>query len=108
MRIYVGNLPHVMDDQELRSNFEPYGQVLEVVKVKDRETGRSKGIAFVEMPDRARAEAAITGLNGKEFYERIITVNEARPRTGNGLSRSSLVASRKDHRYRDGGSRSTR
>ncbi|MEE8442380.1 MAG: RNA-binding protein [Dehalococcoidia bacterium] len=80
MRIYVGNFAYEMREQELREAFEAYGQVQEVSIVQDRETGRSKGFAFVEMAAGAEAQAAIGALNGKEFAGRTITVNEARPR----------------------------
>ncbi len=80
MRIYVGNFSYEMTEQELREAFEAHGQVQEVHMVNDRETGRSKGFGFVEMPTSAEAQAAIGALNGKEFGGRAITVNEARPR----------------------------
>ena len=80
MRIYVGNLSYEMTEQELREAFEAHGEVQEVSMVKDRDTGRSKGFAFVEMPTNAEAEAAITALNGKELDGRTVAVNEARPR----------------------------
>ena len=69
-----------MSEQELREAFEAHGQVQEVSMIQDRDTGRSKGFAFVEMPTSAEAQAAIGALNGKEFGGRPITVNEARPR----------------------------
>ena len=80
MRIYVGNFGFDTKEQELREAFEAHGQVQEVSMIQDRDTGRSKGFAFVEMPTSAEAEAAIGALNGKEFGGRAITVNEARPR----------------------------
>ena len=80
MRIYVGNFAYEMSEQELREAFGAYGQVQEVSMIQDRDTGRSKGFAFVEMPTSAQAQAAIDALNGKEFGGRAITVNEARPR----------------------------
>ena len=80
MRIYVGNFAYEMTEQELRQEFEAYGQVQEVSMIQDRETGRPKGFAFIEMPTGAEAQAAIGALNGKEFAGRAITVNEARPR----------------------------
>ncbi len=80
MRIYVGNFSYEMTEQELREAFEAHGQVQEVHMVSDRDTGRSKGFAFVEMPTGAEAQAAIDALNGKEFGGRAIPVNEARPR----------------------------
>ena len=80
MRIYVGNFAYEMSEQELREMFEAHGQVEEVSMIQDRETGRPKGFAFVEMPTSLEAEAAISALNGQEFAGRVITVNEARPR----------------------------
>ena len=85
MRIYVGNFAYEMSEQKLREAFEAYGQVEEVAIVRDRDTGRSRGFAFVEMPTSAEAQAAITALNGKEFEGRAMTVNEARPRTERGF-----------------------
>ena len=84
MRIYVGNFSYEMSEQELREAFEAYGEVQEVSLVRDRDTGRSRGFAFVEMPTGEEAQAAIAGLNGKELGGRSITVNEARPRTERG------------------------
>ena len=80
MRIYVGNFAYETNEQKLREAFEDYGQVGEVSIVVDRDTGRSKGFGFVEMPTAAEAQAAITALNGKEMDGRSISVNEARPR----------------------------
>ena len=80
MRIYVGNFVFETSEQQLREAFEAYGQVHEVSMIQDRETGRPKGFAFVEMPTSEEAQAAITALNGKELAGRAITVNEARPR----------------------------
>ena len=80
MRIYVGNFGFDTSEQELREAFEAHGQVQEVSMIQDRDTGRPKGFAFVEMPASAEAQAAIDALNGREFAGRAITVNEARPR----------------------------
>ncbi len=80
MRIYVGNFGFGTSEQELREAFEAHGQVQEISMIQDRDTGRSKGFAFVEMPTSAEAQAAIGALNGKEFDGRAVTVNEARPR----------------------------
>ena len=84
MRIYVGNFAYELSEQELRQAFEAHGQVQEVTMISDRETGRPKGFAFVEMPTSAEAQAAISALNGKDFGGRAITVNEARPRPERG------------------------
>ena len=80
MRIYVGNLSYQASEQELRDSFESHGEVEETYIVRDRDTGRSRGFAFVEMPTDDEAKAAIEALNGKEVGGRALTVNEARPR----------------------------
>ncbi|MCH2507570.1 MAG: RNA-binding protein [Dehalococcoidia bacterium] len=80
MSIYVGNLSYQATEQELRDTFEPHGEVEETYIVRDRDTGRSRGFAFVEMPTDDEAKAAIEDLNGKEVGGRTLTVNEARPR----------------------------
>lgn len=80
MDIYVGNLSYRATEDELRRAFEAFGQVDAVNIVKDKATGQSRGFAFVQMPDQAQAEAAISGLNGRELGGRTLTVNQARPR----------------------------
>ena len=80
MNIYVGNLAFTTTDHDLRQLFEAYGVVDEIRVIIDRDTGRSKGFAFVEMPDSTTAKTAITGLQGKELEGRTLTVNEAKPR----------------------------
>jgi RNA recognition motif-containing protein len=87
LRIYVGNLLYETSESQLREAFEQYGEVEEVSMIQDRETGRPKGFAFVEMPTAGEAQAAIDNLNGKDLIGRSLTVNEARPRqerTGGG------------------------
>ena len=79
--LYVGNLPHSTTESELRSLFETHGQVDKVSLVTDRETGRSRGFAFVEMTDSGEAEKAIAALNGSELGGRPLKINEARPKT---------------------------
>ena len=83
MRIYVGNLPYDVTEEELREEFQAYGEVTSVSIMTDKFSGRPKGFAFVEMDAKSEAEAAIEGLNGKVLKERTIVVNEARPRTEN-------------------------
>ncbi len=78
--IYVGNLSYRATEEDVRQAFGRYGQVSGVSIVSDRETGRSRGFAFVEMPDAEEAKAAIDGLNQQEIAGRQVTVNEARPR----------------------------
>ena len=80
MNIFVGNLAFSATDDSLRQLFESHGVVDKVNIITDRDTGRSKGFGFVEMPDSAAAKAAIHGLNGKELDGRALTVNEAKPR----------------------------
>jgi len=80
VNIYVGNLAFTTTDHDLRQLFEPYGVVDEIRVIIDRDTGRSKGFGFVEMPDSTTAKTAIQGLQGKELEGRTLTVNEAKPR----------------------------
>lgn len=80
MKIYVGNLSRDVTDEDLRAAFEPFGAVASAAVIRDRFTGESRGFAFVEMPGRPEAQAAINGLNGKELRGRRLTVSEARPK----------------------------
>lgn len=84
MNLYVGNLPYRMTEDALRQEFEQYGQVASCTIIMDKATGQSKGFGFLEMPTREEAEAAITGLNGREIQGRRLNVNEARPRENDG------------------------
>jgi RNA recognition motif-containing protein len=84
-RLYVGNLPFDVDESQLRTLFTGEGRtVTEVKMVTDRETGRPRGFAFVEMGSQADANAAIQELNGKDLGGRALTVNEAREREQRG------------------------
>ena len=85
MRIYVGNLPYESTEDDLIEAFSAHGEVESVTVIKDRDTGRSKGFAFVEMPTNSEAESAIAAFNGQEFNRRTLTVNEARPRADRGF-----------------------
>jgi RNA recognition motif-containing protein len=80
VNIYVGNLAFTTTDHDLRHLFEPYGVVDEIRVIVDRDTGRSKGFGFIEMPNSTTAKTAIVGLQGTELAGRILTVNEAKPR----------------------------
>ncbi len=84
MNIYVGNLSRDVTEDELRKEFEAFGQVTSVNIIKDRYSGESRGFGFVEMAANAEAQAAITGLNGTPLKERTLTVSEARPRPEGG------------------------
>ncbi len=83
-KIFVGNFSFSTNEDELRSWFEPFGQVDSVAVVTDKFTGRSRGFGFVEMSNDGEAEKAIEGLNGKQVGGRQLNVNEARPKTGGG------------------------
>ena len=80
MNIYVGNLSYQLTEDDLKTAFGAYGEVESSRIISDRNSGRSKGFGFVEMPDRNQALAAIEGLNESELDSRTITVNEARPK----------------------------
>src|SRR5512133_462663 len=82
--IFVGNLDFSASESSLRALFEPYGNVERVNVVTDRDTGRSRGFAFVEMTDSAQADQAIAALNGTNLDGRALNINEARPKTEGG------------------------
>lgn len=84
MNLYVGNLNYATTEEELRPIFEEYGQVNSVKMIMDRETGRPKGFAFVEMANAQQAQQAIDGVNGTTVSGRPIVVNEARPKPQGG------------------------
>ena len=79
--LFVGNMSFQTTEADLRALFEPFGQITRVHIATDRETGRARGFAFVEMPNDAEAAKAIAGLDGKEVGGRNLKVNEARPKT---------------------------
>ena len=80
MNIYVGNLPFNLGSEDLKEIFEEYGEVTTTKIVSDKLSGRSKGFGFVEMEDGTAASEAIAALNGKQFNNRELLVNEARER----------------------------
>src|ERR1700761_1476743 len=87
MNIFVGSLPFKLKEDDLKQLFEAYGEVSSVKLINDRETGRSKGFGFVEMPDDESAQQAIEGLNGSEVAGRKIAVSQAeerKPSSGGG------------------------
>jgi RNA recognition motif-containing protein len=84
MRIFVANISFTTTEEELERLFEPYGTVDRAQIITDRDTGRSRGFAFVEMPDATQAQAAIAGLHGTSLGGRQLTVNEAREREDRG------------------------
>ncbi|MCC6817500.1 MAG: RNA-binding protein [Bacteroidia bacterium] len=83
MNIYVGNLSFRASEQDIESLFAQFGDVSSARIIKDKFTGRSRGFAIVEMNDDSSANAAISALHEKEFMERNLVVNEARPRENN-------------------------
>ena len=93
--IFVGNLDFSATEASIRALFERYGNVVRVNLVTDRDTGRSRGFAFVEMTDAAQADRAITELNGVDLEGRALNVNEARPKPqGGGFGGGSYRSNR--------------
>ena len=97
-KLYVGNLSHELNNEDLKNLFTEHGEVLSAIIIMDRETKRSKGFGFVEMKNEEEADNAIQSLHGFEVKGRKLTVNEARPQTervggggrgGNGNGRGS-------------------
>jgi cold-inducible RNA-binding protein len=105
-RLFVGNLPFSATEESLREIFGPFGEVGEVRIMTDRDTGKSRGFAFVEMVQDEDATKAVDGLNGKDMGGRALTVNEARPRPersgggGFGGKRGGGGGGRRDHGHR--------
>jgi len=83
MNIYVGNLPREATEDDLREAFEAFGEVTSAKIITDKFTGDSRGFGFVEMSNNSEAQAAISGLDGKDLKGRTLRVNEARPRRDN-------------------------
>ncbi|MBN8548700.1 MAG: RNA-binding protein [Deltaproteobacteria bacterium] len=83
-KLYVGNLAYTISDSDLQQLFAQYGTVQSAKVIMDRDSGRSKGFAFVEMGSDSEAKAAIEALNGSEIQGRALTVNEARPKEDRG------------------------
>jgi RNA recognition motif-containing protein len=79
-KLYVGNLTYNVNESDLEAQFSPFGTVQSAQVIVDRETNRSRGFGFVEMGSDAEAQAAIQGLNAREYDGRNLTVNEAKPR----------------------------
>jgi RNA recognition motif-containing protein len=101
-KLFVGNLPYQTEEDELQELFQRFGGVESVRVMRDRETGRSRGFAFVEMSTDAGAQAAASGLNGQSLGGRDLTVNEARPRpepVGVGGGAAGARGSRREPRW---------
>ena len=82
MNIHVGNLSSAVTEEDLRKEFEAFGQVASVNIVKDRRSGQPKGFAFIEMPAKAEGAAAIASLQGKTLANRTLDITESHPRSG--------------------------
>ena len=87
-KLYVGNLPFSSTEEDLRQAFERHGSVDSVNVIMDRETGRPRGFAFVEMSEASAAQDAIRALDGSDFGGRDIRVNEAQDKRGGGGGRN--------------------
>ena len=87
-KLYVGNLPYSIDDEQLQQHFAKHGAVRSAQVIIDRTTNQSKGFGFVEMETDAEAQVAIDQMNGKSIGGRTLTVNEAKPREDRGGGRS--------------------
>ena len=79
--LFVGNMSFQTTESDLRSMFEPFGEITRIQLMTDRDTGRARGFGFVDMANDEEAAKAITALNGKELDGRALNVNEARPKT---------------------------
>lgn len=95
MNLFVGNLARNVTEAELRALFEPFGTVESVSVAKDKFNGVSKGFAFVEMPEKAEAEAAIAGLHRKPLKGQSMDITEAKPRTARKSSRGGSRGGRR-------------
>ncbi|HEY9642216.1 MAG TPA: RNA-binding protein [Coleofasciculaceae cyanobacterium] len=93
MTIYIGNLSFQATEEDLKEVFAEYGKVSRVSLPTDRETGRKRGFAFVEMEEDAQEDQAIAELDGAEWLGREIRVNKAKPREGGGREGSSRAGS---------------
>lgn len=99
MRLYVGNLSFHTEEAQLEQLFATVGEVASVRLVRDRDTGRSRGFGFVEMPDTANGQAACEQFNDREFDGRRLTVNEARPQEQRSFGDRSAPRRRTESRW---------
>jgi len=98
--VFVGNMSFQTTESDLRSMFEPFGEITRVSVVTDRDTGRARGFGFVEMTNDDEAAKAIAALNGKEIDGRALNINEARPKTAGSGARGGGGYSRDNYRGR--------
>jgi cold-inducible RNA-binding protein len=108
--LFVGNLPFKSTEDALRTHFAQFGEVAQVRIMTDRDTGKPRGFAFVEMSNDEEAERAVVALNGKDFEGRPLTVNEARPKPDRSFGSPGGVGKRRTGRddFRDSGHRQSR
>lgn len=102
--LFIGNMSFQTTEADLRALFEPFGQISRVHIAMDRETGRARGFAFIEMPNDAEAAKAISGLDGKEVGGRNLKVNEARPKSASSGPRGGGAGGGGFNRNRGGNS----
>ena len=102
-KLYVGNLSYSTTEDELRTLFSQAGTVTSVALIKDRDSGQSKGFAFVEMSSQVEAEKAISMFNGRQMGDRELKVNMARPREERGGGGRGGFGNRGGHRPQRGG-----
>ena len=111
LKLYVGNLSYKTTEEDLRTLFSGAGTVTSVSLIKDRDTGQSKGFAFIEMSSQSEAEEAIKTLNNASLDQREIKVNKARPpeeRSSTGYNNRSGKNNYQDRKHRSGGGGSRR
>ena len=101
MSIYIGNLSYQVTEEDLKLAFAEYGKVSRVQLPTDRETGRPRGFAFVEMETESQETAAIEALDGAEWMGRDLKVNKAKPREDKGGSRGSFGGNRGNNNFRN-------
>lgn len=101
MRLYVGNLPYDVSDEELKETFASFGEVASATVINDKFSGRSRGFGFVEMASPDDGRAAIDAMNGSEMKGRTLTVNEAQPRPDRGPRGDRGGRGREHHGDRD-------
>lgn len=99
MNIYVSNISFRTNEEDLKDLFSKYGTVSSVKIIMDKETNRSRGFGFIEMPTDSEATEAVQSLNGKEMEGRFISVSEAKPREDRGGSRNNSYASSNKRRW---------
>jgi len=99
MRLFVGNIPFSMSEDQIRELFEEFGSIVNCKLIMNRDTGRSKGFGFVEFETKEEAEAAIAAMNNKEVQGKALVVNEARPQEKKDFRNKERRGPRPPRRY---------